>query len=52
MINQFKKGLRFEKFEAKQIPPFDKLFDIFKELITYTSGDFDEDFEWLKQLDK
>ncbi|WP_299621432.1 VWA domain-containing protein [uncultured Tenacibaculum sp.] len=52
MINQFKKGLRFEKFEAKQIPPFDKLFDIFKELITYTSGDFDEAFEWLKQLDK
>ncbi|WP_442266635.1 vWA domain-containing protein [Tenacibaculum sp. ZS6-P6] len=52
MINQFKKGLRFEKFEEKQIPPFDKLFDIFKELITYTSGDFDEAFEWLKQLDK
>ncbi|WP_299674282.1 VWA domain-containing protein [uncultured Tenacibaculum sp.] len=52
MINQFKKGLRFEKFQEKQIPPFDKLFDIFKELITYTSGDFDEAFEWLKQLDK
>ncbi len=52
MINQFKKGLRFEKFEEKQIPPFDKLFDIFKELITYTSGDFDEAFEWLEQLDK
>lgn len=52
MVNQFKKGLRFEKFEAKLIPPFDKLFDIFKELITYTSGDFDEAFEWLKQLDK
>ncbi len=52
MINQFKKGLRFENFEAKQIPPFDKLFDIFKELITYTSGDFDEAFEWLEQLDR
>ncbi|WP_075342300.1 vWA domain-containing protein [Tenacibaculum agarivorans] len=52
MINQFKKGLRFEKFEEKQVPPFDKLFDIFKELITYTSGDFDEAFEWLTQLDK
>ena len=32
--------------------PFDKLFGIFKELITHTSGDFDEAIEWLRELDK
>lgn len=52
MMYQFKKGLRFEKYEAKEVSPFEKLFDIFKELITYTSGDFDEAFEWLQQLDR
>ncbi|SEB45903.1 von Willebrand factor type A domain-containing protein [Tenacibaculum sp. MAR_2009_124] len=52
MSRQFNKGLRFEKFKEKKLPPFDKLFDIFKELLTYTSGDFDEAFEWLEQLDK
>ena len=31
---------------------FEKLFEIFKELITYTSGDFDEAIDWLKELDK
>lgn len=51
MIHQFKKGLRFEMYEAEETSPFEKLLDIFKELITYTSGDFDEAFEWLKQLD-
>ena len=52
MIRQLNKGLRFQKFEEKKRPPFDKLFDIFKELLTYTSGDFDEAFSWLEQLDK
>jgi hypothetical protein len=32
--------------------PFDKLFVIFKELITHTSGDFDEAIDWLRELDK
>ena len=27
------------------------VFDIFKELITHTSGDFDEAIDWLRQLD-
>ncbi len=52
MINEFRKGLRFESYEAKAVSPFEKLFDIFKELITYTSGDFDEAFDWLEQLDR
>lgn len=45
-------GFRFSQFEEKNTTPFERLFDVFKELITYTSGDFDEAMDWLKQLDK
>lgn len=48
----FKKGFRFEKYEVPKQSPFEKLFEIFKELITYTSGDVDEAIDWLRQLDK
>ncbi len=47
-----RKGFVFKTFEAEEQSPFDKLFDIFKELITYTSGDVDEALDWLEQLDK
>ena len=47
-----RKGFVFKTYEAPFQSPFDKLFDIFKELITYTSGDFDEAIDWLKELDK
>lgn len=47
-----KKGFVFKKFEEEEKSPFDKLFEIFKELITHTSGDFDEAIDWLRQLDK
>ena len=47
-----KKGFYFKEFEEKSISPFDKLFGIFKELITHTSGDFDEAIDWLSELDK
>lgn len=47
-----KQGFVFKKFEEPEKTPFEKLFDIFKELITHTSGDFDEAIDWLKQLDK
>ena len=47
-----KKGFAFKTYEAPFIAPFDKLFDIFKELIVHTSGDFDEAIDWLRQLDK
>lgn len=47
-----KKGFYFKEFEEKSISPFDKLFGIFKELITHTSGNFDEAIEWLRELDK
>ncbi|NJY63222.1 hypothetical protein HC174_10690 [Salinimicrobium sp. CDJ15-81-2] len=49
--NDVRKGFIFKRFEAENVPPFDKLFEIFKELITHTSGDFDEAIEWLRQLD-
>jgi uncharacterized protein with von Willebrand factor type A (vWA) domain len=42
----------FKTYEPKNQSPFEKLFEIFKELITYTSGDFDEAIDWLRSLDK
>lgn len=49
---ELKKGFRFTKYEAPDISPFEKLFEIFQELITHTSGDFDEAIEWLRQLNQ
>jgi Ca-activated chloride channel homolog len=47
------KGIRFGKFEP---PPegsaFDKLFNLFMQLIQYTSGDADEALSWLTELDR
>ncbi|MCL9770387.1 hypothetical protein NAT47_08150 [Flavobacterium sp. HXWNR69] len=51
MKNESKKGFYFKTYEAPFQTPFEKLFDIFKELITYTSGDFEEAISWLRQLD-
>ncbi|MGB0404555.1 MAG: vWA domain-containing protein, partial [Salibacteraceae bacterium] len=47
-----KLGFAFSLFKAEEKTPFDRLFEIFKELITHTSGDFDEAMDWLKELDK
>lgn len=47
-----KSGFIFTKHIPKNQSPFEKLFDVFQELITHTSGDFDEAMEWLKQLDE
>jgi Ca-activated chloride channel family protein len=47
-----KSGYIFTPFEAPNQSPFDKLFDIFSELITHTSGDVDEALDWLKILDE
>jgi uncharacterized protein with von Willebrand factor type A (vWA) domain len=46
------KGFIFKNYEAPFQTPFEKLFDIFKELILYTSGDVDEAMDWLRELDK
>ena len=45
-------GIIFSKHQLNKQSPFEKLFEIFKELITHTSGDFDEAIEWLRELDK
>ena len=45
-------GFVFEPYKAEDQSPFDKLFEIFKELITFTSGDFDETINWMRELDK
>jgi uncharacterized protein with von Willebrand factor type A (vWA) domain len=47
-----RKGFRFSTYEEADQSPFEKLFDIFQELITHTSGDVDEAIEWLRELDK
>ena len=46
------KGFRFLNYEAPLLTPFEKLFEIFQELITHTSGDVDEALDWLRELDK
>lgn len=52
MAMEQKRGFRFTTYEAPESSPFEKLFEIFQELITHTSGDFDEAIEWLRQLDE
>lgn len=51
MENKTRKGFFFKQYEAPYRSPFETLFEIFKELITHTSGDFDEAIDWLRQLD-
>ncbi len=44
-------GFVFKKYEAPNSSIFDQLLEIFKELVTHTSGDVDEALDWLQQLD-
>ena len=48
--NNYKKGFIFSPYEAPNLEPFDRLFEIFKELITHTSGDMDEALDWLGEI--
>lgn len=50
--NKKRKGFQFTPFEEEYQSPFDRLFDIFQELIVYTSGDVDETLNWMEQLDE
>lgn len=45
-------GYTFTPYSAPEQEPFDKLFEVFSELIVHTSGDFDEAIDWLKELDR
>ena len=46
------KGFTFSKHIAKEVSDFDRVFGVFKELLTHTSGDIEEAFEWLNTLDQ
>eukprot|EP01136_Pigoraptor_vietnamica_P033652 Opistho-1_new@96732 len=47
------KGFVFTQYkEGDDRSPFQKLFDLFMELLQYTSGDATEALDWLTQLDK
>ena len=48
----FNKGFTFTKHTPEEISHFDRVFDVFKDLLTHTSGDIEEAFEWLEMLDK
>ncbi len=45
-------GYVFTQHIPEEQTPFEKLFEIFQELIIHTSGDFDEAIDWLRQLDE
>lgn len=47
-------GHRFTEYfpEADQQTPYERLLDIFMELLTHTSGDVEEAMDWLRELDK
>jgi Ca-activated chloride channel family protein len=46
----FGKGFMFSKHIPKEVSHFERVFDIFKELLTHTSGDVEEALEWLETL--
>ena len=48
----FQQGFTFSKHIPEEISHFDRVFDVFKDLLTHTSGDIEEAFEWLEMLDK
>lgn len=52
MKDKKRNGFVFTTFKEPERTPFEKLFEIFKELITHTSGDFDEAIDWLRELDQ
>lgn len=45
-------GFIFETYKPTDQSPFEKLFEVFKEVIIHTSGDFDEAIDWIRMLDK
>lgn len=46
-------GFRFSKFEPNEAKsPFERLLDIFKEVLLHTSGDVAEALSWMNELDR
>lgn len=48
----FRGGFIFKKHTPEDISNFERVFEVFKDLLTHTSGDIEEAFEWLDMLDK
>ena len=47
-----RRGFVFGEYIAPETSLFERLLDIFKELLTHTSGDVDEALDWMRELDK
>ena len=47
-----KSGFTFSPHQKKEQSPFERLFDVFQELIVFTSGDVDETLNWMDELDR
>ena len=45
-------GYRITLNSPEEQSPFQRLYDIFQELVTHTSGDIEEAIDWLRELDK
>lgn len=47
-------GFRFSQYvpPTDNRTPFERLFDLFLELLVYTSGDVEETLDWMEELDK
>ncbi|MGI9191837.1 MAG: vWA domain-containing protein [Chitinophagaceae bacterium] len=45
-------GFVFNPYSEPDRTPFERLLEIFKELIVHTSGDVDETLDWMQQLDE
>ncbi|HRS39893.1 MAG TPA: VWA domain-containing protein, partial [Bacteroidia bacterium] len=47
-------GFRFSKFQPgpEQGSPFDRLLNLFLQLLTYTAGDANEALQWMNELDR
>ncbi|MDG1842634.1 MAG: hypothetical protein P8I93_09830 [Crocinitomicaceae bacterium] len=48
----YKSGYTFSPHKKKELTPFERLFDIFQELIVHTSGDVEETLNWMDELDR
>jgi Ca-activated chloride channel family protein len=45
-------GIQFKDYSGNPESTFDRLFKIFKEILTHTSGDVDEALDWLGEIDR
>ena len=51
-VSNYSRGITYSKHIPKKTSPFERVFEIFKDLLTHTSGNLDETFRWLDILDK